>query len=170
MAGVHLAEQGLPASAHPYPGDAERCGRFSRGCRQIAGVPRRRPDPLRALVWAAAISAALVVGLTVVTAKADDLPIVGLAALTVLFALIAAAPRTMDKSERQLDAAQLRSEQHLARIAELLEQQQNAATAAVPAPPRRRPSSRIVALVLLALVVARLGSWYDWEVKHPVRK
>jgi hypothetical protein len=59
------------------------------------------------------------------------------------------------EQDERAKRAQVESATHLARIAELLEQQ-DASTVAVPAPTRRRPSARIVALILFALVVAHL--------------
>jgi hypothetical protein len=66
---------------------------------------------------------------------------------------------TPSKRDERAQRAQLDSARHLARIVELLEQQQqreqNTSTVVMQSPRRRRSTSKVLALVLLAFVVAR---------------
>jgi hypothetical protein len=63
--------------------------------------------------------------------------------------------------------AQLDSSKHLARIVEMLEQQQNASLVATEPAKPRRSRSRIVALILFALVVAHVGRWRGNRGERP---
>jgi hypothetical protein len=81
--------------------------------------------------------------------------LVALAAYSVLLALIAVMPKRPRRTQALLDASQIHTEMHLRRIVELLEQQQSTTVLTTTSPPPRRSTSRVLALALVSLVVAR---------------
>jgi hypothetical protein len=146
--------RGLSCACDACHAPAVRAKRGSGALVELPVVPRRW-DRER---WRhfALIVVAVVIFVSVITITYTyntDKALVAFGASAVLLAVIAVLPRR--SRQTRVERAQLQSEIHLARIAELLEQ------SASPVPPqaaaRRRPSRTIVALILFALVVARLG-------------